>query len=131
MIVIALSEAHAEQISCEKLVKSSHDELICLMQETTTIDSNRATFSPQSDSSVKTINFSKNKKIFHLPIRFDRNFPNLTGIAANECSLVALSKLTFRNLETLIWLDVERNKIENISDDIFEDLVLLEALLLS
>lgn len=128
---IAVRKSFAYQISCEVIFKTIDEKLVCNMQERATIDFSNFTFSPQSDNSLTWLNFAGNKNIFYLPVRISKSFPNMTIIDANECSLITLSKRTFRNLERLGWLNVEQNNIENIPDDVFEDLVLLETLMLS
>lgn len=69
-----------------------------------------------------------NKKIFFLPIRIDRNFPNLTVYDAHACSISTISKEPFRNAWPLKQLNLNQNNIANIPINSFDDLANLDTL---
>lgn len=58
-------------------------------------------------------------------------FPGIEIIQITNCSVTSVSKNHFRALSKLWFLNLERNKIENIASDAFTDLVSLEILDLS
>lgn len=128
--VITLRHTIAISVKCELDVTSLGDEMTCNMQQTTTIDSDKVSIASKRDETISELNMSGNKKIFFLPIRADKNFPNLTKYNAHDCSLTSLSMEPFRNLRTLKMLNLNKNRIENIAINSFDDLADLEALVL-
>lgn len=132
-MIIKIVRVTGGMISCEKKIDASWvwfttTRKTCYMQ-TKTINSKGFVISP-ADSSIDALTFYTNKKILFLPIRVDETFTNLIGYEAADCSLTAVSKINFKNLDKLLYLGLMKNQIERISSDTFEDLTSLEILVL-
>lgn len=129
---ISIEVSEAKEISCEKVNYMNWWTFVgtvktCFMDKTTTIDEPEATISKR-DESIKGLEFSKNKNIFHLPDNVAGSFPNLEEYNADFCSLIEITKRNFNGLVRLKELSLYKNQIENIADDTFEGLVALENL---
>lgn len=125
---------NASQISCEGVDFPSwlgdNDEVKrCLMQKTTTIDSEGITISSK-DESMRRLNFYQNKQIKYLPVEVFESFPNLLAYDAANCSLTTITKSYFRKMVKLKSLSLNDNQILMIYSDTFEDLIALEFLYL-
>lgn len=98
------------------------------MNESTTINSTGFSISSSKDNNVKGFYSYRNDKIEFLPENFAEKFPNLVVIWASRCSIKKVSKKNFRNLRKLRGLDLDKNQIERIESDTFDDLIELEEL---
>lgn len=101
------------------------------MDNATRIDSPGYTVSNPKDESITGIFYQLNKKISYLPSQLHEIFPNLIALTAHRCSVKAVTRENFRNLNKLKGLWLSYNQIEKIYSDTFEDLISLETLDLS
>lgn len=83
------------------------------------------------DEQMEWLTLNTNKKVYFFPVDIASKFPNLIMITAHACSIEAISRKNFRNLNKLIHLEFYSNKIERIESDTFKDLVALEYLWIS
>lgn len=121
------------QLQCENYeekIWTKQFGIICLMTNSTKIDSTDAVFSSKYES-VSILSFSNNTKVSYLPRKINEAFPNLINFKAVHCSIKAISKENFAKLDKLKFLFLPSNEIEEIKDDTFEDLISLEFLILS
>jgi hypothetical protein len=123
-----------KEISCE--LKENHfwfeslgNLTTCKMHVTTSIDEKNSTISTH-DELMFGLYLYTNKKIEHLPIRVVEKFPNLIAYGAGDCSIKEISRSNFIGLNKLRRLDLYKNQIEKISEDVFIDLPSLEFLML-
>lgn len=72
--------------------------------------------------------YIEQKHFFFAYIRLDETFSALSVIHAVNCSIKALSKTNFRNLNRFNALYLRWNQIEKIASDTFQDLVSLKHL---
>lgn len=105
-----------------------YDKPTCFMRDETKIDSHDFTITSEQGRSVFGLDFESNKKISFLPVNVHKDFPNLVGINASDCSIKSISKDNFRDLRELKFLYLFDNEIETVSPDAFEDLISLEEL---
>lgn len=132
-LVLSIPEGTASEISCERVTDATWGANIpqsikqCHVSSTA-IDNGNTTFASSSDKAVQAIAYWSNKKVTHLPIAVSDSFPQLIAIGAGECSIAIISKDNFRSLKNLKYLCLRNNQIENIPNDTFEDLTLLEQL---
>lgn len=56
-----------------------------------------------------------------MPIRVDKNFPNLTSYDARDCSIISISKENFRNTFSLQVLNLNQNQIGDFPSNTFDD----------
>jgi Leucine-rich repeat (LRR) protein len=128
----AIQEVTAKEVGCEGFSVSSWDNYIgkikvCHMNNYTSIDSAEVPFTKRDDS-IFGLDFYNNKKIFFLPIQVGENFLNLIAYLAHDCSVKEISQRNFKGLNKLKKLSLGGNQIENIPNDTFNDLVVLEFL---
>lgn len=128
MICVIANKTVAISVKCEPARTLLSDGTTCNMQQTTVIESDRVTIFARKDPTIAEINLSGNKKIFFLPIRADKNFPNLTSLDAHDCSISSISKEPFRNSWPLKKLNLTQNYIENIPVNTFDDLAKLQVI---
>jgi hypothetical protein len=120
-----------KEISCENVQDNGLWNLkTCDMKGTTKISSNGFQISTIHDELMGGLDFSHNKKIFHLPDKVFENFPKLIVYNAYDCSLKSIFRRHFEGLFHLKGLYLNRNLIEKIPLDAFEDLKSLEILYL-
>jgi hypothetical protein len=81
------------------------------------------------DESVRGLQLS-NVEIFYLPINVGESFVNLTGYFANDCAIEEIFRENFKGLESLRYLDLSHNEIDEITAGTFDDLISLEYLVL-
>lgn len=81
----------------------------------------------QPDSKITGFDIESKKGVEYLPNNLATAFPDLVGIRIRSCSVKSIEN-HFRGLPKLEVIDLHRNKIENISEDAFVDLINLEAL---
>lgn len=124
----SVNNVTAARISCESFTSTFREEKACNMHQKTIIDSNKTTIKMARDISIVILNLVGNKRISFLPIRVDKNFPNLTRYDANDCSIVSIYKENFRNVWYLKTLHLHQNKIQKIPLNTFDDLGSLTAL---
>lgn len=133
MLFLSISCIDGNEINCEAIRRGTWLSLqnatlkTCLLQTFIRIDAANKKVS-NSDVSVRAISFFKNSYIFYLPIDVSKSFPNLVAYEASETSINEISKVNFKNLRKLLFLDLSYNTIETIFSDTFEDLVELEIL---
>lgn len=97
----------------------------------TSIDSPDFTISAEKDESVLGLNLGGNKNIFYLPNDVYKIFPSLIVYGAHLSSIQQISKRNFVNMSKLKGLFLQRNQIEIIENNTFDDLTSLEDLDLS
>jgi Leucine-rich repeat (LRR) protein len=119
-----------EDVLCENFAEIERDEFfqICLLNDTTTIESMNATISTERDGFIKGLWFNSNKNIFYLPIHVVQKFPNLAIFHADDCNVKQISSANFKGLSKLKRLSLEHNQIQTMMIDTFNDLVNLEFL---
>lgn len=100
-------------------------------KETTVIDSTGFLITSPKDDMVEAITFWGNKKVQFLPDNSGQTFPNMKVFVARDCSIKAISKKNFEKLSELVKLDLDKNQIERIDGDTFEELTALEHLAIS
>lgn len=98
------------------------------MNQSTTIDANDTTV--LAEPSVQMLDFGYNKKIAFLPVKVAISFPALKIYAANDCSIKTIAKVNFKDMQVLMELTLEKNQIEIIRSDTFEDLISLQGIYL-
>lgn len=130
LAVSALSEASAKQISCESesmVTWTGVGELkTCWMTLLTKIDSIETSIIP--DAEVGGLIFGGNRNISFLPVELAISFPELKVFESWGCSIKTIVKAHFKDLRFLVYLYLQRNQIDTISSDTFEDLSSLELL---
>jgi hypothetical protein len=129
-LIAFLREVEGTEIACESVRDGFWGGIvtelkICIIDEATTIEARDATFSA-SDEPVNSLNFSGNKKIRFLPILVADKYPDLLLYDASGCSLKEVTKQNFEGLSKLKALFLNKNEIEKINSDTFEDLLDLE-----
>lgn len=124
----------AKEIMCESVTESYLDYIgklkNCRMYSQSVLNEPNMTFK-ENDESITGILFDRNKKIAHLPVKIDESFPSLMGYSAYACSIKGISKANFKGLNKLRYLSLQRNMIEIVPSDSFDDLLNLEYLKLS
>lgn len=119
------------EVSCENIQDNGLWKLkTCDMKGSTKINSAGYSISAFQIQNVEGIDFSHNKKIFHLPDKVYESFPNLIVYNAYDCSIKSIFRRHFEGLFHLRGLYLNRNSIEKIPLDVFEDLKSLELLYL-
>jgi Leucine rich repeat len=73
----------------------------------------------------------ENVQVKFMPIKVAEAFPSLVAYEVLKCSVESLKAIHFEKMKLLICLSLNRNKISDISDDAFADLVSLQYLDLS
>lgn len=129
-----LEQVHGAKITCENTYNvkwNSVNETVktCAMKHTTAILEDDVGISSVSGS-VQGLTFTKNKKVFFLPVNVAESFPNLTAYSGTETSIKDVAKKNFKGLRKLRSLDLSDNQIDLVQTDTFEDLVNLEILFL-
>ena len=99
--------------------------------KTVSIDAPGARISTLRDDTIKAFTAFSNRKFFFLPENMAEKFPKLEIYVGSSCSLTVIIRENFLNLKYLKRLTLNDNKIEVISDDVFDDLFALEILKLS
>lgn len=119
---------NGKEVNCEKVwddfwIVSDQGRRLktCDMHLLTKIDDSNVTISKQKDE-ISIIFLSTNKKISYLPVEVFQKFPHIIIYRASETSIKAISKKNFRNLNKLQVLYLQRNQIETIHYDTFQDL---------
>lgn len=131
LMLVGFTTAKSSQISCEEIKnikwKKLEPQKTCLMN-TTTIDKKDLEMSSMVDETVTGMGLQGNKNIFYLPVLVSENFPNLVAFSAGGCSVASIFKDNFKNLKKLKLLHLEKNQIETLPSNAFEDLKQLETL---
>jgi Leucine rich repeat len=131
-----LEKAGTNQVACENASINYHayrgfeNVTFCYMNETTSIQTTGVTFPQARDDSIQALSFNNNKKIIYLPESFGKKFVSLILYEAINCSIKGISKENFEGLKNLKRLDLERNNIEKILSETFQELTRLEYLYL-
>lgn len=129
IFVVSICKSSSEEIDCENIKNHYKWGQTCIMYQTTEINFDDVELFLE-DVSMRGINFHNNRKINYLPVKVDRNFPNLLGYFASFCSLTSVSKLNFQGLIQLTWLSLSNNQIASVANNTFEDLIMIESLYL-
>jgi uncharacterized protein YjiK len=130
-LFISLKTVTSFDVICEKALtyewKFAGRHFTCDMKTKVTIDTNDFEILNINDD-ITGLNFDHNKNIEFLPVEFGRNFESLEALSAFGCSIKTIIKANFAHLSQLKYLSLEKNKIERINSDTFEDLEGLEHL---
>lgn len=119
------------EVSCENIQDDGLWKLkTCDMKGSTKINSAGYKISAYQNQNIEGIDFSHNKKIFHLPDKVYESFPKLIVYNAYDCSIKSIFRRHFEHLFHLKGLYLNRNSIEKIPLDAFDDLKSLELLYL-
>lgn len=94
---------------------------ICYMEKKSRIISTGYEIDTRKIDHVIGIVFDYNFKIFYLPEKVHKKFPNLQGISAENCSVKSISRNNFAKLPSLSVLLLNGNKITAITSDTFVD----------
>lgn len=130
------------QIPCEQIVHKNYVDKIfvsrnvsinaCVITETSISTVRMFLKTPPVDvSDIKILFMHSNRKMAHLPINVYKTFPELTDYYASKSSLTKISYPNFRGLILLEVLLLDKNSIEKIAKDTFQDLTSLYLLKLS
>jgi len=132
--LIAVPVESTKQVECEKFESYDFHHIgaqeTCYMNKTTSIDSPDTTISSARDTRVGGIEMDRNKQIQFLPVEIYKSFPNLVVLWADSCSIKAITKDNFKNLEQLRLIGMSFNLITTIPSDAFKGLESLERLYL-
>lgn len=123
-VSLARKGVSAQSIPCEKTKLEDYEFpeklKICIMEESTSIDTTGVTISTPLDNNMKEISkeisFLSNVKIRFLPENPAENFPNLMIYGASRCSIEAVSKENFKGLGKLTILYLDFNQLTTIDD---------------
>lgn len=102
----------------------------CDMKTATAIGLPGVAISAARDDTVGAIYFDHNRRIRFLPEDPAAHFPKLLLYTASNCSIEAIFKSNFRDLDLLQQLYLAHNKITEIDNNTFEDLNSLTSLYL-
>lgn len=124
-----------KQVHCEELGENSWSptmtaNLCCFMHSNTVIDSPWYSISSRADTNVGTLLFQGNREIYFLPINIAEKFVNLKLYNAADCSIEIIRKENFKALRNMRQLHLNRNRIEKVASDTFEDMTELELVYL-
>lgn len=97
----------------------------------TKIDDEDFIISSPKDITTLGIVIESKKDVKFLPRNLSKVMPNLGAMRVFDCSVKSISRKHFEGLSKMLFLNLARNKIENVSNDAFVDLVGLEVLNLS
>lgn len=133
IVQVCVNLVEGREVACESVKSSEWDSPVrraktCFMMQSTSIDELEVTISTSHDESIGAIDFYGNKNIVYLPIKVNKNFPNLSSYDAARCSIKEISQKNLKGLGMLRVLWLHDNQIEKIMSDLFHDLVLLEEL---
>lgn len=83
---------------------------------------------PESPALVETFYANRGQKIKFLPRNIGRRLPNLTSFEVTACELTIVRDFYFENMQKLVDLDLQRNRITTIEAKAFDDLAKLREL---
>lgn len=135
-LVYFLIEVQAKGHVCESTEIINFDEvsvfgkITCNLNDNTEISEDGDTILNRDDS-MGALEFSRNKKIRHLPIYIKDVYANLAVLAASGCLLTEVSYNTLVGLNKLQVLWLYDNQINHIEPKTFKDLTSLKAVDLS
>lgn len=115
----SFGNSNNEHLTCQMTVGAQDDGIDSLGTTITDVNHN-----------VTVLNLPGSKKVLFLPIRVDRNFPDLFMYSANNNFLQKIARINFLNLKHLVILSLGDNQIDRIDEDTFEDLESLQLLVL-
>lgn len=75
------------------------------------------------DPTVNQFDITDNEKVKFLPSDIGDKFPNLQELAVQRSALGALYKFYFKNMNNLLYLNLNENMINSIETDAFIDLI--------
>lgn len=125
-MAVLLSVSEANEVNCERMKFALDEETpvkTCYMKNTTKILKAGSIISLPRDEEMKKLNFRTNKKIFFLPIKISKSFPDLLVLDAGRCSLKKIARESFQGLQNLQKLFLDQNRIEKVPKNTFEDLI--------
>lgn len=129
------ANATEKQVSCIPL--KTCDELgdasnCCEFEFGTVIDAPDYKFSADINyTAVKALSISHQRNVDFLPVSVHESFPGLKHYLVKNSPVSKISKKHFEKLFVLEWLSLDRNEIEVIKSDTFEDLISLETFKIS
>jgi len=131
--LIDIVAASKKQVECEQFENFDYGryggvQKTCHLNTRTSIDSPDTTISSTNDTTVEGIDMDNNYQIQFLPFEIYKSFPNLVALSAHHCSIKAITKDNFKNLNKLRIISMGTNPISKIPDDAFERLESLEHL---
>jgi len=132
--LISFSEAalESQEIVCDAI---RHTEWIAAGDNNTCVVDVKGIDAPgfmisSQDDSVSGLWFDSNKNIYFLPVEIHQSFQFLAALTASNCSIQAVSKKNFRNLDGLKFVFLNDNQITRIPSDLFDDNRALEEVYL-
>lgn len=128
-MVISIQNASGAQVPCEAIKNYEWSDVTrktCFMNGSTAINGPTYTISSSRDESVAGFDCDGNPKIVYLPVKIHEKFPHLSVLYADGCSIKSISKENFENLVMLKRISLNKNQIEIVHSDTFDDLTALE-----
>lgn len=95
--------------------------------DTNRVDSEDFLISLDTDSAIQALHIIDKPGVKFLPTNLFSTFPNLVAFQVWNCSVTTITN-HFKGLYKLRTLNLDHNKIENVANDAFEDLISLETL---
>lgn len=126
--IVSSLETPCEEISYKDWWTSN--QYTCIMRNETVINSNDFVIREQRNYEVTAFDSAFNKNIEFLPKGMAAIFPNLDVIHAQDCAIWSISKDNFMKLKKLRVVSLSGNKIEKLSNDLFEDNSMIESIFL-
>lgn len=130
LLLLVIHSNGLKYVPCESVAIGTRGWFTCFMQDATVIEASDFKISTPRDERVQEILFNRNRKISFLPLGTSKNFPNLTGYSARNCSIKNLRKENFQNLNALKGIYLDNNQIETILSETFESLISLQEVFL-
>lgn len=130
LLLLVIYSNGAKYVPCESVAVGTRGWFTCSMQDATVIGGLDFKISSARDERVQEILFNRNRKISFLPLDTSKNFPNLTGYSARNCSIRNVRKENFHNLNALKGIYLDNNQIETIFSETFEGLISLQEIFL-
>lgn len=112
------STACDEKRSVEKCCEMDYGTVIDTPDQTFLADTNYAT--------IAVLLITHQPNVEFLPVLVHERFPALNSYEVVNAPVQKISKKNFEKMYELEWLTLERNKIEVIRSDTFEDLISLK-----
>lgn len=104
----------------------------CELELGTVIDASDYTFvADTNDGSIDTLFIKHQQNVEFLPVSIDERFPDLETYEVINTPVQKLSKKNFKKMFQLKYLKLDRNGIEVIRSDTFEDLINLTYIFIS
>lgn len=132
----ASSDVVKNQLSCITYTACNdiymYQQYCCELEFGTIIDAPDYTFATERNySAFKTLTIAHQQNVDYLPISVHERFPILTEYYVKNTAVSRISKNNFEKMFQLEELHLDRNEIEVIKSDTFEDLVNLKVISIS